>query len=76
MTEHGDLARFYEAGNLDTGHMDRDALIAHRQRLRALLGELDALEPEDEQSEAYEQWAELHEDMEDLVDEIGEWLDD
>ena len=56
--------------------MDRETLIAHRQRLHALLAELNALEPDDTESDAYEEWAELHEDMEDLIDEIGEWLGD
>lgn len=76
MTKRLDLARFYEAGNTETEDMDRETLIAHRQRLHALLAELNALEPDDTEGEAYEEWAELHEDMEDLIDEIGEWLGD
>ena len=76
MTKRLDLARFYEAGNAETEDMDRETLIAHRQRLHALLAELNALEPDDTESDAYEEWAELHEDMEDLIDEIGEWLGD
>ena len=37
MTKRLDLARFYEAGNTETEDMDRETLIAHRQRLHALL---------------------------------------
>ena len=40
------------------------------KRLHALLAELNALEPDDTESDAYEEWAELHEDMEDLIDEF------
>ena len=69
-----DFSRFYEAGNTDTADMDRAELTWHVHRLRLLLAELAALEPADEQSEAFEEWATLHEDMEDLIDEIDEWL--
>lgn len=49
----------------------RDCLDDLQQRLQ----EMDAREPKNMNSEAYEQWAEAHEDLEDLVDEILDLLD-
>ena len=45
-------------------------------RLRALLDELDAREPEDMDSEEYEQWGDAHEELEDQIDDILDLLDD
>ena len=36
---------------------------------------LDALEPRNEKSEAYDIWAELHEDLEDVLDEVLDLLE-
>ena len=51
-------------------------LLSLRQDLRAQLDELDAREPEDMGSEEYEQWGDLHEDLEDQIDEILDMLDE
>ena len=45
-------------------------------RLRTLLDELDAREPEDMDSEEYEQWGDAHEELEDQIDDILDLLDD
>ena len=47
-------------------------------QLSALETELDILdqqEPEDMNSEAYEDWADAHEDLEDQIDDIRDRLD-
>ena len=49
------------------------ALEEAETQVRDAIARLDALEPKNEQSEAYDNWANLHEDLEDLLDEI---LDD
>ena len=60
----------------DLGKMDRRALEEYLERLRALISELDAREPRNMNSEAYEQWGEEHEALEDLVDEVLDRLDE
>lgn len=49
-----------------------------RQQLAALqeqLAQLDAQEPADEESEAFELWSAQHEDLEDQIDDILDLLD-
>ena len=58
------------------GKMDRRALEEYLERLRVLISELDAREPRNMNSEAYEQWGEEHEALEDLVDEVLDRLDE
>ena len=51
-------------------------LQAQKDALLAQIAELDAREPEDMESEAYEAWADEHEELEDLLDEIQDLLDE
>ena len=60
----------------DLGEMDRDALTAYLEQLRARIEELDAAEPKNMNSEAYEEWGDLHEELEDLVDDVLDRLDE
>lgn len=60
----------------DMDEMDREALLALREGLEMKLSELDAREPGDMQSEAYEQWGERHEELEDLLDEVMDRLEE
>ena len=55
---------------------DKADLLAQLEVLRAQLNELDAREPEDMGSEKYEQWGDLHEVLEDQIDEILDLLDE
>ena len=56
---------------------DRNAdLQAQKAALLTQIAELDAREPEDMESEAYEAWADEHEELEDLLDEIQDLLDE
>lgn len=66
----------FEMPREDLGKMARRALEEYLERLRALISELDAREPRNMNSEAYEQWGEEHEALEDLVDEVLDRLDE
>ena len=47
----------------------------YRAQTQQMIADLDALEPRSEKSEAYDAWAELHEDLEDVLDEILDCLE-
>ena len=59
----------------DTDGMDAAQLRARLETVNDMIRQLDEIEPADMQSDAYEEWAEAHEGMEDLKDEIMELLD-
>lgn len=73
----GDIIEF---GNfwdrLELEHMGREELLDCMEKLRAELERLDQQEPEDMDSEAYEDWGDRHEELEDLVDEVMDILDE
>ena len=60
----------------DLDEMDREALTAYLEQLRARIEELDTAEPKNMNSEAYEEWGDLHEELEDLVDDVLDRLDE
>ena len=60
----------------DFGDLDMEELEQYRERTAQAIRELDALEPRSQTGEAYEQWAELHEDLEDVLDEILDCMED
>ena len=55
--------------------MDRPALLDYLERLHGLMEELDEHEPEDMESEEYDDWALEHEELEDRIDEVEELLE-
>lgn len=59
----------------DLDGMDREGLEACLSRVEAELERMDQQEPEDMESEAYEDWADRHEELEDLLDELMDRLD-
>lgn len=61
--------------NLDFEEMSREALEECLAELEARLCALDAQEPENMMSEAYEAWGEEHEELEDLIEECQEFLE-
>ena len=63
-------------GAEDTDELSREELLALLERLRAEIAALDEKEPKNMNSEAYETWADRHEELEDQVDEILELLED
>ena len=52
------------------------SLLEQKAALQAQIAELDTREPEDMDSELYETWADEHEELEDLLDEILDLLDE
>lgn len=55
--------------------MNRQQLEDYLAQLQKQLEELDSREPRNMNSEAYEQWADEHEELEDAMDEVREFLD-
>ena len=56
--------------------LSREELLERLQAVRALLAQLNEEEPEEMDSEAYEQWGDRHEALEDLSDEIEDRIDE
>ena len=69
-----EFCSFSEEPDLYT--MDREALLAYLDTVREQIARLDAKEPKNRNSEAYESWGEQHEELEDLADEIQDLLDE
>lgn len=65
-----------DADEPDIYSMDRGQLENCLQSVRAEIGRLDAREPEDMNGAEYESWADGHERLEDLADEIQDLLDE
>lgn len=63
-------------GAEDADELSREELLTLLERLRAEIAALDEKEPKNMNSEAYETWADRHEELEDQVDEILELLED
>ena len=63
-------------GAEDTDELSREELLTLLERLRAEIAALDEKEPKNMNSEAYETWADRHEELEDQVDELLELLED
>ena len=60
----------------DPADMDKEELQAFLETLRGQIAELDEAEPADMESEAYEDWGQRHEDLEDLVDDVLDRLEE
>ena len=59
----------------DLEHMTEEELRRELSEVWEKISVLDYQEPEDMNSEEYEAWAEQHEDLEDLADEIQDYLE-
>ncbi len=68
-----EIIRFPGAPDLDA--LDRAGLRDWLDRVRREIDALDEEEPEDMMSEAYDAWADCHEMLEDLADELMDRLD-
>jgi len=64
-----------DAGESSLKSLSREELLALAQELREKLAALDAREPEDMMSKAYERWGERHEALEDELDDLLDLLD-
>ena len=60
----------------DLDSMNLEQLQACREETKQQLEALDAQEPADTESEAYEFWGDAHEMLEDLLDDIQDRLDE
>ena len=69
------ILNFVPGEDLDVGTRAAEQLRAYQAALQKQIAELDAKEPRNMNSEAYEAWAEEHEELEDLLDEILDLLE-
>lgn len=60
----------------DLEGLDAQGLKEYLVQTQQMIADLDLLEPRSEKSDAYDHWAELHEDLEDVLDEILDLLED
>lgn len=60
----------------DIGGMDVPTLNLYRDKTQRLIDRMDAFEPKNRRCEEYDLWAEMHEDLEDTLDEILDCLDE
>ena len=63
-----------ELENLDLEEMSLEDLVALQEKLMEHMGALSEIEPEDMDSEAFEQWSEQYEKLEDLADDVADLL--
>ena len=56
--------------------MTREELLDALEAVRQQIAQLDEAEPEDMDSEEYDQWGDRHEALEDLADELTECLEE
>lgn len=70
------IIAFDQSQELDISDMTREQLLQYQAELLTELADLDAREPQDMASEAYEAWGDEHEELEDLLDEIQDRLDE
>ena len=73
MAEILELDPFF--GELDFAAMGREDLASCLDVVRVRISRLDEEEPGDMESEEYEAWADRHEELEDLADEILDYLE-
>lgn len=69
-----ELSDYTELPDLDT--LSREELLDYLKSVRAQIDQLDSQEPKNMNSEAYEDWGDRHEALEDLADEIQDLLDE
>ena len=71
----GDVMEYLASAWDRLDQMDETALRSLLRDVEERLSDLDAEEPEDMDSEAYEEWADRHEELEDLADELMDRLE-
>ena len=69
-----DFSRYAQEPDLD--EMSREELLDYLEAVHAQIDRLDEQEPEDMDSEEYEDWGGRHEELEDLADDIQDRLDE
>ena len=71
----GDVTELLSSAWDRLDQMDESALRDLLRQVNDRLADLDAEEPEDMESEAYDDWADRHEELEDLADELTDRLE-
>ena len=66
---------FDPSSRWDPEKMDRGELLDSLAAIRAQIDQLDTEEPDDMESEAYDEWGDRHEALEDLADDLQDRLD-
>ncbi len=61
---------------IEISDMSRQELVDFLAELQEMLHALDDREPKNRNSDAYEAWAQEHEDLEDAIDEVLERLEE
>ena len=61
---------------VDLDNLDVAGLKAYREQILAKIAALDEKEPKSMASESYEAWADEHEELEDILDDIQDLLDE
>ena len=61
---------------MELENMPLEQLYAYREQLLGNIAELDEREPFDESGEEFAAWAEEHEDMEDLLDDVVDRIEE
>lgn len=72
----GQIIAFDQSQEIDISDMTREQLLQYQHDLLKELAALDAREPQNMASEAYEAWGDEHEKVEDLLDDIQDRLDE
>jgi len=67
--------RMQEMLDSDLSGMTSERLNRFREKLDALYAEIEALEPEDTESEEFLDWEETLEQLDDLMDDVNDSLD-
>lgn len=75
MGEMIELSRYLQQSP-DLKSMDKEELLACLVHIQEQIAELDTKEPKNMNSEAYEDWGNQHEELEDLADEVMDLLDE
>ena len=70
------MIEFPKTFDADPQDMNREELERYLSLLQNELADLDAREPKNANSEAYETWADEHEELEDLMDEVLDRLEE
>ena len=71
----GDVVDFLSGAWEHLDDMDSAQLVDLLERVMDRLAAMDEIEPEDMNSEAYDSWADRHEELEDLADELTDRLE-
>ncbi len=69
-----DFSRYAQEPDLD--RMNQEELLDYLEAVHGQIDRLDEQEPEDMDSEEYEDWGDRHEELEDLADDIQDRLDE